>query len=165
MEWKNLMLLIAPFSRPLHNGQPNPKNFPYWKEVISKLKGQVIQVGVGGEPQLVEDFRTGLSLDDLGKLVDTCDTWLSVDTFFQHFCWDRKKPGIVIWSCSDPLIYGHPENINLLKDRSHLTDNQFMMWENVPFAEERFVNAQTVLHHVAIMAPQHAHLELRGPDF
>lgn len=157
------MLLIAPFSRALHNGLPNPKNFPHWQQVLTKVQGDVIQVGVSGETQLVQDFRTNLSLTDLAELVDACDVWLGVDSFFQHFCWHRKKPGIVIWGCSDPLIYGHPENINLLKDRSHLTDNQFMMWENVPFAEERFVDAQTVLYHLSMIAPQHVKLELQGP--
>lgn len=163
------MLLLAPFSRPLHNGLPNPKNFPHWPEVLTHVKGDIIQVGGAGETQLVTDFRTGLSLDDLGRLVDECDAWLSVDTFFQHFCWDRKKPGIVIWSCSDPLIYGHPENINLLKDRSYLSENQFMMWEQVPFLAERFVTASEVVSHLKKLAPHHVRapqefMQVRGPD-
>lgn len=139
------MILIAPWARKMPEGLLHPKDYPYWKEVISGLNGHIIQVGIEGEVQLVDDFRKGLSLGQLQKLVNECDTWISVDSFFQHFCWDLGKPGIVIWGPSDPNIFGHPENINLLKDRKYLRPNQFWWWDQCDFNEESFVQPEIVI--------------------
>jgi len=142
------MIIISPYAQKLRNGKENPKNFPYWKELIAMIDEPVIQVGVKTEQQLVEDFRPNLSFSDLAVLVQECKTWISVDSFFQHFCWDLKKPGIVIWSQSDPNIFGHEENINLLKDRKYLRPNQFHIWEQCEYNKDAFVLPKQVLKNV-----------------
>ena len=139
------MIIISPYAKKLHNGKVNPKNYPYWKELIKLIDQPIIQVGVDGEEQLVPDFRKNLSLDELGKLVDECKTWVSCDSFFQHFCWDRKKYGIVLWSVSDPNIFGHPENTNLLLDRKHLAPNQFLWWDFTEYDATKFVLPEEVV--------------------
>lgn len=139
------MLIISPYSKTLRNGKTNPKNYPYWKELIRLIDEPIVQVGIDGEEQLVDDFRKNLSLNELGKLVDQCRTWISCDSFFQHFAWDRKKYGIVLWSVSDPNIFGHPENINLLKDRKYLVENQFLWWEHTEHDANKFVMPEIVL--------------------
>ena len=69
---------------------------------------------------------------------------IGCDSFFQHLGWLEKKQGIVLWSVSDPLIFGHPENINLLKNRANLGE-QFLWWENTPYDETKFVSPEDVL--------------------
>jgi ADP-heptose:LPS heptosyltransferase len=105
----------------------------------------LVQVGITGEKQLVPDFRKDLSLAELKELIKNCHIWISVDSFFQHMGWDQKKPGIVLWGPSDPLIFGHPENKNLLKDRKYLTENQFLWWEGVDYSIDRFVKPEVVM--------------------
>ena len=139
------MIIISPYSKALKNKKPNAKNYPYWKELIELIKEPIVQVGIECEEQLVDDFRKNLTLDELGKLVDQCKTWISCDSFMQHFCWDRKKYGIVLWSVSDPLIFGHPENINLLKDRNNLVENQFLWWEDTEHDANKFVDPEIVI--------------------
>jgi len=139
------MILIAPWSKPLRNNEPNPKNYPYWKEVIELLPKPVVQVGVEGEQQLVEDFRRNLSLPELSQLIAESQTWCSVDTFFQHWAWHCNKPGVVVWGQSDPNIYGHEQNINLLKSRDYLTPNQFLIWEMIPLRDDCWVTPQVVV--------------------
>lgn len=139
------MIIISPFSRGIRNGQAHPKNYPYWKEVISQIDEEIIQVGVYGEEQLVPDFRRNLALYELAALVTQCKTWVSCDSFFQHFCWDLNKSGIVIFGQSDPNIFGHPENVNLLKDRKYLREKQFWLWEQAEFIDEAFVDPEVVL--------------------
>lgn len=139
------MILLAPWAKKLRVDKPHPKNYPYWPEVIKGINEPIIQIGIEGEVQLVDDFRKNLSLSELGNLVRECKTWLSVDSFFQHFCWDLGKPGIVVWGPSDPLIFGHPENVNLLKDRSYLRPNQFWWWEQCDFNEKSFVEPTIVV--------------------
>jgi len=111
------MIIISPFAQKLHNGKVNPKNYGYWNDLIPLIKEDIVQVGINGENALVPDFRKNLSLSELKKLISECRIWIGCDSFFQHLAWDQKKQGIVLWSVSDPLIFGHPENINLLKDR------------------------------------------------
>jgi len=139
------MIIIAPFAKKLLNGKKNPKNYPFWREVIYELPGHVVQVGVDGEEQLVDDFRQNLPLAELRELVRNCRIWLSCDSFLQHLGWDEGKPGIVLWSVSDQLIFGHPENINLLKGREYLVTNQFLWWENTQHNPDAFVQPKEVL--------------------
>jgi hypothetical protein len=54
------------------------------------------------------------------------------------------KPGIVLWSVSDPEIFGYPENLNLLKDRKYLRKDQFAVWEAVTLDPETFVGPEEV---------------------
>jgi ADP-heptose:LPS heptosyltransferase len=139
------MIIISPYSKKLLSGKQNPKNYPYWEELINQIDEPIIQVGIEGEKQLVPDFRKNLPLTELRKLIQECRIWISCDSFFQHLAWDEGKRGIVLWGVSDPLIYGHPENVNLLKDRSHLSDNQFLWWEFTEHKDERFVKPNEVL--------------------
>ena len=141
------MIIISPFAKPLRNNKENPKNYPYWEELIQKIPKSIhiIQVGVDGEKQLVEDFRKSLSILELRHLLDECKTWIGVDSFFQHLAWSESKPGIVLWSVSDPLIYGHPENWNLLKSRDYLAPNQFLWWDFTAFDENSFVKPEEVI--------------------
>jgi len=142
------MIIISPYSKALLSGKQNPKNYPYWEELISKIKEPIVQVGIAGEKQLVKDFRQNLRISELRELIQECRTWISCDSFFQHLGWDEGKQGIVLWGVSDPLIYGHPENINLLKDRSYLAPNQFLWWESTEHKNERFVKPKEVLQYL-----------------
>ena len=139
------MILIHPYAKPLMNGKRNPKNYPYWKELIALIDEPIIQIGVEGEEQLVDDFRKNLSLVELRQLVKDCRTWVGVDSFFQHLTWSEGKPGIVLWSVSDPLIFGHAENINLLKDRKYLSTNQFLWWDFTEYNEQAFTYPEEVI--------------------
>jgi ADP-heptose:LPS heptosyltransferase len=139
------MIIISPYSKKLLSGKQNPKNYPYWEELISQINEPIVQVGIEGEKQLVPDFRKNLPLTELRKLIQECRIWISCDSFFQHLAWDEGKSGIVLWGVSDPLIYGHPENINLLKDRSYLSESQFLWWEFTEHKDERFVKPNEVL--------------------
>jgi len=142
------MIIIAPYAQKLRTGKINPKNYPYWKELIGMIDEPIIQVGVEGEEQLVNDFRKNLSINELCELLKECRTWISCDSFLQHLGWDQGKKGIVLWGPSDPLIFGHPENINLLKDRSYLVKNQFIWWEATEHQNERFVEPHIVLEYL-----------------
>ena len=142
------MILIHPYAKPLRNGKENPKNYPYWEELIGKIDEPIIQVGIEGEKQLVPDFRKNLPIAELRKLLKECRIWIGVDSFFQHLAWDEGKKGIVLWGPSDPLIFGHPENINLLKDRSCLVDNQFIWWEATEHRNDRFVKPKEILEYL-----------------
>jgi hypothetical protein len=54
----------------------------------------------------------------------------------------------VIWSQSNPLIFGHEENINLLKDKKYLRKEQFYLWEQCEYNKDAFVEPTTVLKHI-----------------
>lgn len=139
------MIVISPYARGMRNGKPHPKNYPYWKDVIKRIDEEIIQIGIEGEEQLVDDFRKNLPLYQLATLTSTCKTWISVDSFYQHFCWDLNKPGIVLFGQSDPNIFGHTENVNLLKDRKYLREKQFWLWEQAEYIEDAFVKPKVVL--------------------
>ena len=142
------MILIAPYAKKLRTGKRNPKDYPYWPELVRMIDGPIVQVGIDGEEGLVEDFRKNLPISELRNLIRQCKTWIGCDSFFQHLAWDEHRPGIVLWSVSDPLIFGHPENINLLKSRSCLEANQFLWWEMVEHKSDRFMEPQVVHQHL-----------------
>ena len=145
------MIIISPYARALRNGETNhPKNYPYWNTLIPMIKeldDTIFQVGSGNEQPLpgVTDMCLNLSLSNLEKTVEQCKSWISVDSFFQHFCWDLGKRGIALWGQSDPLIFGHPENINLLKSRLFLREKQFWQWEQTTYNPAVFVQPGEVI--------------------
>ena len=147
----NKRIIISPYSRPLRTGKENPKNWPVenWIEVIKQLKAMrfhITQIGRIGEQRIdgVDEILYSLPLKELKKLLDSCTTWIGVDNFFQHFTHLYNKPGLVLFSQSDPLIFGHPENTNLLKDRKYLREKQFDIWECCPYNKEAFIEPSEV---------------------
>jgi ADP-heptose:LPS heptosyltransferase len=144
-------VLISPFAQKLRNGKENPKNFPYWKELVALMNNagiQVIQIGAGKDAPIegVTDFRQGLKLTEIRDLVNECDTWISVDSFLQHLCaYYKLKRGIVIFSQSDPKHFGYTRNLNMLKNERYLRDKQFWLWEQCDYNQDAFVTAQEVM--------------------
>jgi ADP-heptose:LPS heptosyltransferase len=144
------MILIAPYAQKLRNGKQNPKNYPYksWTELIGLIQKPIIQVGLEGENKLVNDCRFNLSIQELKNLIQECDTWISVDSMFQHLAWSCNKKGIVLFSQSNPDIFGHKENTNLLKDKIYLRHNQFLWWEDTPYNSDAFVDPQEIIKYL-----------------
>lgn len=143
-----MKILIFPWARGMRNGKPHPKNYPFWSELIEKLQAsghEIIQTGYPGEPPLVKDVRPGLNLTELAVLIKSVDTWIGIDSFGPHYCWDLGVPGIVLFGQSDPVIFGHPENINLLKDRKYLRERQFWLWEQAEANDDAWVTPDEVI--------------------
>jgi hypothetical protein len=141
------MYIISPYSHKLPNGKRNPKNFPWFAELVAKLNQKCIQIGITGEePINGTECVFNASFDNLRQLVNASDTWISVDNFFPHFCHCEKlKSGIVIFGRSDPNLFSYPENINLLKDRKYLRPDQWGIWDDVEYQEKAFIDPQKVI--------------------
>jgi ADP-heptose:LPS heptosyltransferase len=142
------MLIIAPYAQKLRNGKNNAKNYPYWKELIKLIDDEIIQVGVTGEIALVPDCRFNLSIKELRTLINDCTTWISVDSMFQHLAWDCNKKGIVLFSQSNPKIFGHESNINLIKNQLYLRHNQFLWWEDIVPIEDSYIEPDKIIEYV-----------------
>ena len=148
-----MKILISPYSRALRNSALNPKNYPYWEAVVKGLidaRNEVIQLGVGKEEPIAGISSTYFNhtLKELKVMLDECDVWISVDNFFQHFCYLHNKPGIVIFTRSNPKIFGHPENVNILKDEKYLREKPFDIWEACEYDPEAYVDASVVIEAV-----------------
>lgn len=130
-----MKIIIQNNSRALRNGQPNPKVPPsqWWGELYLLLKEHEIVV--------LPDI---LTWERMKEHLDWCNTWISVDSYWQHFAWYYGKKGIVIWGQSDPLIFGHKENINLLKDKASLRTHQFASWEETSYNEDVFIEPKLI---------------------
>ncbi len=142
-------VVISPYSKSMLNNEENPKNYPYWDEVVKGLKEhniKIIQIGLNGELPIGADILIwDKSIKDLKELLLKTNTFISVDNFFPHLAELIGKRGVVIFSQSDPEIFGYKENINLLKDRSYLRPLQFDSWSNAKFNKEAFVSPQEVI--------------------
>jgi ADP-heptose:LPS heptosyltransferase len=148
-----MKILISPYSKKLRNDKPNPKGYPHWERLVDLLKQHgfyVVQVGSSGEVPIakVDETQFDLSMKELKVLIDDCFSFISIDNFFQHYASYCGKKGIVLWGKSDPLIFGYPENINLLKDRKNLRKGveQFFIWEMETFDPNVFVEPEIVLN-------------------
>jgi len=144
-------IIVSPFSRKMRSGVTNnPKDYPKWVEVIKGLKEEgykVIQVGVVGEELLgADEVRFNLPLKDLSQLIKESHTWISIDNFFQHLAYLIGKKGVVIFGQSDPNIFGHKQNINLLKDRKYLRERQFQNWEAATYRADVFVEPVDIIN-------------------
>jgi len=136
------VVLIHPYSHLPDKQKTNPKNYPHWEAVVSKLKEHsfyVVQVGVAGEKPIgADEMVFNASMPRLLELLEKSDTFICVDSFLQHFAHYHGKHGVVIFGPSDPLIFGHEENSNLLKSRSVLRPNQFETWNEWDYRSDIF---------------------------
>lgn len=157
-----MKIIISPYSQKLpkeafkndvNPSMVNPKNYPYWEQVIELLKQQipdlqVIQIGVTGETVLrgVDGIKHNLGQKELFELIKDCDGWFSVDNFFQHFAtYYNIRNGFVMFGQSDPNIFGYKVNTNILKDRKYLRPDQYGFWWDRPYTEEAFLSAEEVV--------------------
>lgn len=146
-------IIISPYSRKLRNGNNNPKNYPFWPELIKGLRDRnwhVTQVGVTGEDKFdVDEVVFDKPLEELIKMLKESDAWISVDNFFQHLAYVNGIPGFVIFGQSDPNIFGHEENINFLKDRKYLRTAPFDIWERAEYLTECFVEPLVIIERIS----------------
>lgn len=143
-------ILISPWSKITTDGKPSPKNYPWWNQVVEQLlaKGfNIYQVSCSSEPDIANkiDRLNDLSYKKIEELTLKCKTWISVDNMFHHLAWNIGKPGVVIFGLSDPKIFGHLENINLLKDRTYLRQRQFGLWSEETYNQHVFVPPENVV--------------------
>jgi ADP-heptose:LPS heptosyltransferase len=145
-----MKILISPFAQKLRNGKDNPKNFPYWPELVKRLRDggfEVIQIGAAKDTPIegITEFKQNLKLKEIANLIKECDVWISVDSFLQHLNqYYTKKRGIVIFSQSDPKHFGYPLNNNILKDKKYFREKQFWLWEQCEYNKDAFVTAEEV---------------------
>jgi ADP-heptose:LPS heptosyltransferase len=142
-------ILYAPYAAraPSLNGQGSPKDYPWPKELAELLEKdhEVIQVGGNGDVQVAKDARLNLSFKELGELIESSDTGICVDSYLGHYYWYLNRRAIVLFGISDPMIFGHPENLNLLKDRSYLRPQQFDLYYTNQYCPEAFVKPKEVI--------------------
>jgi hypothetical protein len=148
------LILVSPWSRVTTDGKPSPKNYPWWPEVVAALmrRGfEVVQLSRKGEPRVPgARHMDDVTLAGIATLMYGCETWIAVDNFFPHMASYLGQPGVAIFGFSDPEIFGHPENINLLKDRRYLRQWQFRHWSQQEPNHDVFVGPDVVMN--AVMA-------------
>lgn len=144
-----MKVLLSLFSRNLRTEKTNPKNYPFSVELVNQLKKAgfyTVQVKISVDQQLpVDEVHSDLATKALALVIKDCDTFVCVDNFIQHYATFLGKRGVVIFSRSDPKIFGHPTNTNLLKGRQYLRDRQFATWEEDEFVKESFVSPEVVV--------------------
>lgn len=138
---------------------PNPKNYPYWKELVSLMKQktnwELTQVKQLDEPSFDEIYlMTDFSLDKIAqKVKHEMDFFVSIDSFLPHMANYYGKVGFVIFGQSDPEIFGYKENFNILKDRRNLRKEQFWNWEQTPYRDDVFVSPEKVFEILTTYIP------------
>jgi ADP-heptose:LPS heptosyltransferase len=146
----NNNILIAPYSKTLLNRTDNPKNYPYWPELIDLLKNEgyiTTQIIYDKEAPLnTNDFVLNPSVETLTSLIKNCNFFVCVDTYLQHMAKHYNKYGVVLWALSDPNVFGYSNNINILKSREYLRTNQFNTWHNVPNNIHAWLDANSVMN-------------------
>jgi len=134
-----MKIAIARCHRDLRNGSPNPREYPYWDELIKLMQEDnhiVYEQGIA--------INHDVLLDDLKDK----DLIITIDSFIQHFCWYHGLKAIVLWGPSDPLIFGHKENVNIIKSRSYLRARQFDVWEGEPCNKDAFYTAEELYNNM-----------------
>ena len=140
-------IVVSPYSQNANH----PKSYPQWLELIKLLKTtgyRLVQIGRSNEPTLdsIDEHVKDKSFSELQSLISGSKTWISVDNFLPHMvnCIDKIIPGVVIFSQSDPRLFGYPYNINILKSDKYLRPNQFDKWDDVKRIDASFESAENI---------------------
>lgn len=147
------LILISPYSSYIKDGI-NAKNYPYWDELVKLLinSGHIVhQLNVKGERQIEGALLLSpLELYQIPIILKKYDTFISVDNFFHHLAAFYNFKGNVIFSKSDPLIFGYSIHNNILKSRKYLRHKQFDTWFNVKYNKNAFYKANEIIKLIKI---------------
>lgn len=144
-------ILIAPYAAALRNGSTSAKQYPHWPELVAMLKAnghELVQIGIQGEQRIdgIDQFIIGWPFEKIRELMGQCATFISVDSWFPHFCnYHRLKNGVVLWGKSSPRIFGYPDNENLFVSDSNFRLHQYKDWESEPHDPAVFVPPRQVV--------------------
>jgi hypothetical protein len=144
----DIMILIHPYAQKLRNNMPNAKTYHRWKDLILLLKvldSDIRQIGLPGEEQIVDKMITIPTIKTIISLLEESHYFITIDSFLPHLAYNISKVGVVIWSVSDPKIFGYPANLNILKDSKYLRKNQFGIWEQQSFVEDAFLPPEIIV--------------------
>lgn len=153
-------VLLAPFAVRLPDGSVNPKSPPtsFWRPIVKHIQSlgyTVVHVSGYPEPSVgADESVVRPEIEDLERMLKNCAFFVSVDTFLQHLGNMVGKRGVVVWSQSDPAIFGYPENINVFKDRKYFRKLQFQTWAQTPYMEEAFPSPGDVKKAVDAMSAE-----------
>lgn len=153
------IVLLSLFSKLTHATKKiSPKSYPlnYSLKLVKLLKEKgifTVQIGISEESDIEADIRyNNLSFPELKELLNKIDIWCACDNFWPHFAhyYDPNKKGIVIFSQSDPKLFGYDSNVNLLQDKKYLRPGkeQYQYWENAFFLQNSFVEPNIILENV-----------------
>ena len=114
----------------------NAKSYPFWAEFLALVP-----------EHKVKEIKSILSEKEIIDLINWCDVYITIDSFVPHLVAYHKlnKKGVVIFGKSDPLIFGYPANINLLKDRKNLRPDQFRWWNDQVWCPNDFVSPEEIV--------------------
>ncbi len=132
----------------------NPKDYPEHlaEELIAKLKKQfpdyeLIQICMPNDYKYeAHQVIEAPTFEKLTEMMQNCSTWIGIDSMLAHLGAYLNKPGIVLWGQSDPELFGHKTNVNLLKDRKYLRSRQWYVWNHeTKLIDEAFVSPDEII--------------------
>jgi ADP-heptose:LPS heptosyltransferase len=129
-------VLMARGVRPLRNGKPNAKLYPFFDQLSNLLKQEGYEV---------IELTKELPLLELKALVKSMFTTICCDSFLSHFCESIGAQAVVIFGPSDPKIFGCKSNINLFKSKAGFRKDQFKVWEDEPCNDSIWVTPEEIL--------------------
>lgn len=110
-------------------GGASAKDYPYMQalcDLYIKDGYRLIQIGVGNEPKLTGcEHVFDKHLLDIEKLLKDTGYFIAVDNFLHHMASAVGVTGMVLFGPSDPQVFGYPDQVNIIKDRSLLRPDQF----------------------------------------
>lgn len=139
---KNFMKILFHLkAKELSTGEVNPKNYPFRDELYATFLGPVDSV----KHYELKEITGPIPLQESKDLIDWADKIICIDSYLQHLAWYMGKQAIVLWGQSDPSIFGHPENINLLKNKKYLRERQYGLWTQTSYNKEAFVTPEIII--------------------
>lgn len=141
-------ILIQPYAaipKDANEVGKNPKDWPFFNELIAAMpEHEWIQIGCSNKP-IVGAREVTTNRSGVIDLINECDTWVSVDTWLQHVATlTCKKRGVAIFSKSEPKMFGHPQNINLLKSQMYV-QSPYATWLASNYSKDSFVSVDKVV--------------------
>ena len=123
---------------------PSAKMYPleWWAEVLKALpEHQFFQIGMQGDP-VINGAMVYFNMDEAGirALAAKCEYIVCCDSFLQHMLAPTYRKIIVLWSKSNPDIFGYSHNTNLLKDKELLRPDQYGIWPQCPYDPNAFID-------------------------
>ena len=122
----------------------------WWQNLVNRMMAppgiEMIQlVSKDSEALANVNVHKG-TLASIEELIKSVDGFVTIDSFLQHMV-AKIRPemiGVVVWTVSDPDIFGYPANYNVV-NRQYLRADQYNIWPDAPYNFNAIPKAEDVL--------------------
>jgi len=126
--------------------QGKAKNWPYFADLIAlNPEVEFIEILIPGQVPVEGATPFTGTRREIINLLNECSLFISIDSWLQHLAkWNTDADGVVIFSRSNPALFGYKEFENVFKSNKYFKASPYEAWGPMDILADAFPTVEQV---------------------